>query len=183
MKFFFKDRFDRWHGLVLLLAIAGLIGLLLTASGGEDADARSALNRQLEQDVAYRARVDFLGDLYAPVLELETEGAHQQALLKLEEIARRYPGEGYGAIIKGRILLQMGAVDEAVASYVKGVKLNGDFADKNGPFSAWSELDKLVNSQLEKVAGRAQANPGNPAPRMVLNNLHYLQSRLAGGCE
>ncbi len=183
MPLMFKDGFDKLHGLALLLAIAGVAALLLISSGSGDASARADLDRQLAQDVAYRARVDFLQDLYRPVVELEQGGAHQQALLTLGEISRRYPGEGYGSLLKGRILLQVGAIEEAIASYVQGVKLNGDFADKQGPFSAWSELNGLVENQLAPFKQRARANPDNASPKQVLNNLHYLQSRLAGGCE
>ncbi|WP_245803916.1 hypothetical protein [Geothermobacter hydrogeniphilus] len=178
-----QDHFDRWHVLVLLLAVFGAAALLLTAGGGGDAAARSELNRQLEQDVAYRARIDFLQDLYRPVLDLEKSGARQQALLKLEEISRRYPGEGYGFIIKGRILLQLDAVEEAVANYVDGVRLNGDFADRQGPFSAWNEINQLVSRQLPSFSERARTHPDNATLKRVLSNLHYLQSRLAGGCE
>jgi len=179
----FKDRFDLWHLVVLALSIGGAVVLMLTAGVGGDADARMRLDRQLEQDVAYRARVDFLQDLYRPVRELDVAGAHQQALLKLEEIGRRYPGEGYGFILKGRILLRLNAVEEAVGAYVEGVRLNGDFVDKLGPFSAWEEIDRLVNGHLASLSARARANPGNPSLQQVMNNLHYLQSRLAGGCE
>jgi hypothetical protein len=178
-----KDRFDIFHLLVVLLTVVGIAALFLGGAGRGQANTSLDLDRQLEQELAYRAKVSFLQDIYAPVEVLTASGQEQQALLQLEEIGRRYPGEGYGFILKGRILKRLNTSDEAIASYVRGVKLNGDFVDRHSPLSVADEIELLVDEGLAEFKPKASAHPDNPTLKLALTNLYYLQSRLAGGCE
>jgi cytochrome c-type biogenesis protein CcmH/NrfG len=107
----------------------------------------------------------------------------QQALLKLEEIARDYPGEAHGLVLRGAILHEMGALEEAVASYVAAVRRNGEYVDARSPLSRRTEIRQLVDQGLATLRARARANPDNPSVEAALTNVYYLQSRLAGGCE
>lgn len=178
-----KDRFDIFHLMVVLLTVIGIGALFLGGAGRGQADSNLDLDRQMEQEIAYRAKVSFLQDIYAPVETLTASGQEQQALLKLEEISRRYPGEGYGYILKGRILNRLQTNDEAIANYVRGVKLNGDFVDSHSPLSVADEISALVSEGLAEFKPKADAHPDNPSLKLALTNLYYLQSRLAGGCE
>ncbi len=177
----FSDRFTLFHLLMLACALAG--ALLLGFSGGGASVAAGDGDRQFEQDLAYRARIAFLRDVYAPVETLMAEGREQQALLKLAEIARRYPGEGYGLLLRGRILHRLGAVEQAVAAYAEAVRKNPDFVDAQAPLSARPEIAALLESELQPVKQRATGRGKSPSARRALNDLRYLQSRLAGGCE
>ncbi len=179
-----RDGFDRliWLGLAgTIAALAAL--LLLGAPGGSDARQASSLDKGLERELAYQARSAFLQKLYGPVEELRAHGEPQRALLKLEELGRAYPGEAHGYLLKGAILQEFGALEEAVASYVQGVKLNGDYVDDKSPLTRRTEIRQLVDRGLQDLGDKARANPGNRSLETALRNLYYLQSRLAGGCE
>ncbi len=177
-----RDRFDRAVLLGLLVVVAAF-GWQLVSSPGESGDRSQAAERIVAQEIAHQARISFLQRVYEPVEELRAAGKSQQALLKLEEIARNYPGEAHGLILRGAILQEMGALEEAIASYVEALQRNSEYVDERSPLSRRTEIGQLVDQGLATLRARARANPGNPSVKAALTNVYYLQSRLAGGCE
>jgi len=176
-----SDRFDKLTLAGLILSIA-VLGFLLVQGGGYKSSAAS-IDKALEQQIAYQARVDFLTKLYAPVEELREEGQDSSALLKLDEIARKYPQEAHGEILRGEILLQRGATRQAINHYVRAVRLNGDYVDAASLLSRRTEIAQLVAEQLPDFADRARKEADSLPLQNTLTGLYYLQSRLAGGCE
>jgi hypothetical protein len=77
----------------------------------------------------------------------------------------------------------MGALDEALSSYVEGVKLNGDYVDAKSPLSRRAEIQRLVDEGLKDIGRRTAADPGNRSLAVSREKVNYLKSRLAGGCE
>lgn len=178
----FKDTFDKLCWALLVLVVGSAV-FLLAMGGGTAGKGSAALNKELDREMAYRARIELINKLYAPVEALRKGGNSQAALLKLDELTRKYPAEAHGYILQGEILKDMGDFDEAVASYVKGVKLNGDYVDAKSPLSRRDEIQRLVDAGLKNVGARAAANPGNRSLESLLQQINYLKSRLAGGCE
>lgn len=178
----FKDGFDKLCWLLLATACAAMAAMLLTGGGAGDRRAAGP-DKAFEREMAYRARVEMIGKIYEPVEALRKEGNSQAALLKLDELIRKYPGEAHGHILQGQILLEMGTLEEAAASFVEGVRLNGDYVDAKSPLSRRDLIQKLVTDGLKSVGARASANPGNKTLAASLRRLNYLKSRLAGGCE
>lgn len=178
----FTDTFDKITWLLLAVVIAALAGVLAT-NHGAGAGRAAGLGKAVEREMAYRARVELLARLYGPVEELRTAGNDQEALLRLNELIRSYPGEAHGYILRGEILRKMGALDEAVASFEEGVRLNGDYVDAQSPLSRRRAIEGLVAEGLAGIGGRAAANPGNRSLAASLRKVNYLKSRLAGGCE
>lgn len=178
-----SGRFDQALWIALLAASLGLVWLVATgAHPGGKSDPR-ALDRALERRIAYQAKVSLIKELYGPVETLRTAGEDQAALLKLAEIEKSYPGEAHGHILTAEIQARLGALDEAVASYAAGVRLSGDYLDKESPLSRKDEISRLVASGLQSVGERLKANPDNRTAKATMQQLYYLQSRLAGGCE
>lgn len=179
-----RDRFDR-SLCFALVAVAVALAALLALDGGSrgETGAAAGLDKALEQQMAYQARVALLQKLYGPVEELLQEGSPQTALLRLDELVGRYPGEAYGYILKGAILHEMGALEAALGSYVEGVRRNGDYIDKQSPLSRRTEIRQIVDEGLAVVGERARQHPDNQSLATALKDVRYLQSRLAGGCE
>ncbi len=179
-----KDAYDRILWSLLALTLAALAVLLSgQVTGGRTGWSAAGPDKALERRMAYQARVDFIRKLYGPVESLRQAGDLQGALFKLDELNRLYPREAHGSILKGDILSRMGALEEATACYVEGVRLNGDYVDGKSPLSRRSEIQKVADEGLRVIGGRARANPGNRSIAVALNNVNYLRSRLAGGCE
>lgn len=178
-----KGLFDKLLWLALLVLAGTLVVIVASASRpGEQAGAK-ALDQALARAMTYQSRVALIRELYGPVETLVKEGQDQSALLKLAEIEKTYPGEAHGQMLKGAIQARLGALDEAVASYATGVKLRGDYVDKENPLSRRDEIGKVVESGLRTVSARLALNPDNRTAKATMKQLYYLQSRLAGGCE
>jgi tetratricopeptide (TPR) repeat protein len=179
-----KDNFDKVFLSMLVISILALTMLLLSqpSSTGKE-NSSSTLNKALEREMSYQARVALLQKLYSPVENLRKTGDLQGALFRLDELTRTYPGEPHSFILKGEILHQMGALEEAVASYMKGVKLGGDYVDKKSPLSRRAEIQKLVDEGAREIGNRLKNNPRNTSLAASMKSVNYLQSRLAGGCE
>lgn len=178
-----KDTFDKICWVLLLAAIVSIITVIVVNRESQDGTSGSGLGKALEREMGYRARVELIVKLYGPVKELRKNGNRQQALLKLDELIRKYPGEAHGHILQGQILREMGALDEAISSYVEGVKLNGDYVDDKSPLTQRAEIQRLVDEGIKSVGARAVANPANRSIAVSLRKVNYLKSRLAGGCE
>jgi len=174
------DRFDK----ILLSLLAITVVALVVYSARSFPEKTTAIEtRSMERDLAAQARVGLLEKLYAPVTGAMQAGQKQEALLKLEEVNTRYPGEAHGFILKGEILYRMGILDGAAAGFVRGIKLNGDYIDKNSPFSKRNVIAILVEKSLPTALSAYKNSPSNPVLKENVANLNYLKSRLAGGCE
>lgn len=174
------DRFDKIIAFLLALAVTGFAILSLSALPGK---TTSIETRNMERELATQARLALLDKLFSPVTAAMQAGQLQESLLKLEEITVRYPGEAHGFILKGEILEKMGLVDRAAASFVQGIKLNGDYIDRRSPVTRREIVRKIVDSQLPSAVASYRSAPGNSSLKENLANLNYLKSRLAGGCE
>lgn len=177
MKF---DRFDK----ILILVFVGIVtGLTLAVVRSLPGKTIAVETRNMERELELQARISLLDKIYAPVTAAMQAGQYQEALLKLEEIVVRYPGEAHGFILKGEILDRLGSLDGAAAAFVRGVKVNGDYIDKRSQVSRREIIEALVAKALPKAQADYRATPGNPTLKENLANLNYLKSRLAGGCE
>ena len=176
-----KDRFDILLGILLLVCIAAT-GALLIDSGSEASQSNLAVDKAIERDMAYQAKVSFLEQLYAPVNELQADGQYESALLKLDELSRRYPDEAHGELLRGELLLKLQAIPQAVEHLAQAVRMNGDYVDQHTPMSRRTLIDQLLEHQLPKLKEKA-ASQGSAALQAALKNLYYLQGRMAGGCE
>jgi predicted Zn-dependent protease len=178
-----RGLFDKLLWLALLVLAAALVIIMVRSAGSSESAGSKVLDKAMERAMAYQSRVALIRELYGPVETLLQAGQDQSALLKLAEIEKTYPGEAHGQILKGSIQARLGAIDEAVTSYATGVKLRGDYVDKENPLSRRTEIGRVVESGLQTVSVRLAANPDNRTVKATMKQLYYLQSRLAGGCE
>lgn len=178
-----RDRFDQLLLAGLLLTLLLLVGLLVTAPGGEGYASVRGPDRHLEREIAFQARQAFLERRYHPVNELIERGALPEALLKLEELSRDLPGEVHSDMLRADILFRMGQIDRSLSSLALAVRHNGDYVDPASPLNQRDLIDAVVMQGMPQVRDRLRAQPDNRTLAKVLNDGYYLQSRLAGGCE
>ena len=176
------DRTDRVFGLLLVTAVIAL-GIVLAGAGPDGGTASARTDKEMQQALVYQAQAAFLHKLYGSVEALAKEGRPAQALLKLDQIGRNYPDEAYGYILQGELLQSLGSLAEAAHSYVKGLRIDGDYVDNHSPLNQRTKIRQLVTRGLVLFGAEAKSQPDNPTPTAALKDLHYLQSRLAGGCE
>lgn len=178
-----RDRFDQIMFAALLVVLAFVAVLLTGAVPGKDNHAVASLNRQLEREILYQARVNFIERHYSPVVALRDSGALQEALLKLEELGRTLPGEPHNDLLRGEILLRMGLFDRSLTKLASAVKSNADYVDRASPLNQRALIESAVSEGLPLLRDRLRSQPDNRSLERVLKEGYYLQSRLAGGCE
>ena len=176
-----KDRVDILLGASLLVCVI-VVAALLAGDGSHASQQSLSVDKALERDMAYQAKVSFLERLYAPVIELQEESQYAAALLKLDELFRRYPEEAHGELLRGEILLQMQTIPKAIEHIAKAVRMSADYVDQNSPLSRHKLIGELVDAQLPKLKADL-AKTGGERLQATLKDLYYLQGRLAGGCE
>ena len=178
-----RDRFDQLMvaGLIVVLLFAAV--LLVGASPDNNNRDVSTLNRQLEREILYQARVAFIERNFSPVVALRNNGSLPEALLKLEELDRALPGEAHTDLLSGDILLRMGQFDRALTKLAAAVKSNADYVDAASPLNERPMIESAVSQGLPLVRDRLRSQPDNRFMAQVLKDGYYLQSRLAGGCE
>ena len=174
------DRFDKVLVILLLGLLAAAGSLLLH---GVRTPVAKVPDKAQVRALQTQARLLFLQSTYGAVEQLIAEKRWSEALLKLEELAGRYPTEAHGAMLKGTVLAALGADAQAIASYAAAVRMDGTYVDRQSPFSRRDELARQTTAGLAKFASQGKSQPADPALRQVLRDLHYLKSRLAGGCE
>lgn len=176
-----KDRFDILLAVLLFVCVA-VIGSLLLGGGSQASQRNLAVDKAIERDMAYQAKVSFIERIYAPVSTLQTAGKYESALLKLDELSRRYPEEAHGELLRGEILLKLEVLPKAVEHLARAVRMNGDYVDQLSPFSRRTLIAQLLEKQLPVLKAKAQQRT-SAAAQTALKNLFYLQGRMAGGCE
>jgi hypothetical protein len=177
----FRDFFDKLHWFAVCGVVAAVVYLLFFASA--DGTTVRKQDKRLELALQQKAKVAFLLETYGPVEELAASGNRVEALLKLEELERDFPGEAHASILRGALLLEQGAIAEGIKAYVLGVRQNGDYIDERSLLGRHDEIEKLVNTQLPVIKLKVDRSPENRTWNKTLKNIYYLQSRLAGGCE
>ncbi len=177
----FRDFFDRLHWLAFAGVVVAAVYLLVSSSA--DGTAIRKQDKRLELALQEKAKVAFLLETYGPVEELTLAGKRTEALLKLEELERDFPGEAHAAILRGALLVEQGAIAEGIKAYVLGVRQNGDYIDEKSLLGRHEEIAALVAKQLPAAKARLDRSPDSRTWNAALKNLYYLQSRLAGGCE
>lgn len=178
-----KDRFDRltFAGIVLVMLAFG--ALLATAGRSDGRQADGSVNRQIEQEMLAQAKLSFLERHYGPVAALRDAGELQSALLKLEELERKFPGEAHGALLRGEIFYRLGLLDRAVSSLATAVRGNGDYLDPASPLNQRDLIAVAAEQGIPLLRDRVRGQPDDQAAATTLRDAYYLQSRLAGGCE
>ncbi len=174
------DGFDKILSAVLLVLLVVAVAMLLADSPVPGGASNSKV---LERTLKTQARLLFIQNTYQPVELLLKENRSQEALLKLEELAVRFPGEAHGLLLKASVLAKLGADAQAASSYAAAVRQNGEYVDQKNPLSRRDEISKLTENGLVKYVPLSKSQPGDVALKQVVRDLYYLKSRLAGGCE
>jgi len=170
------DILDSLLWLGLLLVLAAFLIIVYLAKTSPQPVGLEIRKKENEQQTLREAQNLIRQQRYLSVESLSKSGQFQQSLLKLEEISRNSAGDAHGFILRGEILAAMGAYPEAAANFAQGVRLDGSYVDKSSHLSRREAISRVVDSELKPSRASSSKPPS-------LNDLRYLQSRLAGGCE
>jgi tetratricopeptide (TPR) repeat protein len=112
---------------------------------------------------------------FRAILADKDAGRTAEALLALRERSEKGPHAGAARFLLGEIAYADKAYGPALTHYRKAVESDPSLADRASPFRSASKMQ----DRLEALSKKGWTASGAGA----LDDYHFLQRRLAGGCE
>ncbi len=176
-----------WLDKINITILAGLVavtlgmlvqhGLAARQQGGAAVSSGTSIQKAYREQVARDAR------LYRDVRHLREQGETRQAMARLKAIMKAHPGNPYSFVAMARLDLADGRLTGAIANFRKAVDARPEYVDKKTPFYIGKEIEAVVTEALAKLPREKKLKPDDKSIVVALQNVYYLQRRLAGGCE
>ncbi|XCN73615.1 MAG: hypothetical protein Q3M24_02345 [Candidatus Electrothrix aestuarii] len=134
-------------------------------------------------DEMYQKRLEQDKKIYKEVQRLFGMRMYTAAEEVLQKVQRDHPDNPRSFIYQARLQYNTGKMVEAISSYRQAVDSEPDFVDNNTPLFLGKEImDHLVAAKTT-LAQELKSRPKDEEVRKALDELLYLQRRVAGGCE
>jgi predicted Zn-dependent protease len=143
----------------------------------------TAGNPKIELKKAYEQRIASDTALYAEVVQLLAQKQFAGAGKKLEEIKTAHPGNPHSFIYQAQLQYNQGQIAAAIHSYRLAVNNEPDYVDKNTPLFIGNEIMDIITEARSKLQREKKLKPGDKNIVLALEDIYYLQRRIAGGCE
>ena len=120
---------------------------------------------------------------YSEVIELSRQKKLPQAMETLQGIITAHPDNPMSSVYLARLQYQQGKIAKAVHSYRMAVDSEPDFVDKKTPLFLGSEIMDLITEARGILKREKKLKPNDTGISLALEDMYYLQRRIAGGCE
>ena len=176
------DRFDKFNITVIALISLITIGML---ANQEIIKRRLGLDEAAaaERTLYYAEQMALNAKIYQEVISLKEEEHYDEAMTKLEDVMKTYPGRAQSYVYMAQLSFKSGKLADTIHNYRLAVENDLDYLDKKTPLFIGHEIKALVTESLEKFGREVKLKPNDKAVRNTLEDLYYLQRILAGGCE
>lgn len=136
-----------------------------------------------EQKDLYALRMEMDRKIYEDVISLKEKGLYTEAMAALQDVMKRYPKKPQSYVYRAQLYFHQAKLGEAIHNYRQAVEMEPDYVDKRTPLFIGDKIKKLVTEGREKFAREKALKPEDKGVQTALQDIYYLQSRLAGGCE
>ena len=176
------DRLDKFNITILVLISLITIGMLVNQEivkrrQGNPEAAEAERARYYAEQMALNAKI------YQEVISLKEQELYDEAMTKLQEVMKTYPGRAQSYVYMAQLSLKSGRLADTIHNYRLAVENDLDYLDKKTPLFIGHEIKALVTESLEKFGREVKLKPNDKEVRNTLEDLYYLQRILAGGCE
>jgi tetratricopeptide (TPR) repeat protein len=175
-----------WLDKLSIVAIAGL-SLITT---GMLANQEITKRRQDNPGVgangergSYTLQMELDKKIYQEVVTYQKQGGHAEAIAKLKEIVKTYPEKAQSYVYLARSHVKQGNLGDSIRSYRRAVEMEPDYMDRRTSRYIGDEIKELVEEGREKFGREKALKPKDKEVGKTLEDVYYLQRRLAGGCE
>lgn len=151
--------------------------LTVTSMQGTVADTKIDLQKFYAEKIA----ADTV--LYATVIQLLEEKRYVQVEEQLLEIEKSHPDNSKSMIYRAKLQYEQGEVAKAIHNYRLAVKKTPDYVDKKTPLFIGNKIMAVISEARGKLLREKKLKPGDMSIRVALEDIYYLQRRIAGGCE
>ena len=176
------DRFDKFNITVIALISLITIGML---ANQEIIKRRLGLDEAAaaERALYYAEQMALNAKVYQDVITLKEQELYDEAMTKLQEVMKAYPGKAQSYVYLAQLSLESGKLADSIHNYRLAVENDPDYMDKKTPMFIGHEVKELVKESLPKFGREKKLTPNDKEVRNTLEDLYYLQRVLAGGCE
>ena len=119
----------------------------------------------------------------AYLLDREVAGEGAEVLKEGLSAANRFEGNSQYHLLLARNHRLLDKVPEAVSEYRKAVESNRDFTDRSSHYYLGKTLRPFVREARNLYLGKSGDAPALAAPSGLIDDIHYLERSLAGGCH
>jgi tetratricopeptide (TPR) repeat protein len=175
-----------WLDRLSITAIAGFVlvtvGMLANQEIMEARQGNPGAVAKEEKD-SYALQVEIDKKIYHEVLSYKKQGQYTEAMAKLKDIMRRYPEKSLSYIYLAQLYVKQGKLGDGIHNYRRAVEMQPDYADGKTPLFIGDKIKELITEGREKFGREKALKPKDKKVRKALEDVYYLQRRLAGGCE
>ena len=167
--------------LALLLVITAVM-LIQHGTAARQGEGNT-MSGKAQTEEMYRKRLAQDKKIYKEVERLVGQRQYSAAQKVLQKIRKEYPDNPRSFIYQARLRYTAGKMADAISSYRQAVEEEPDFIDKNTPlFIGKSIMDDLTAAK-EQLVQEMKSTPEDKEIKKALDELLYVQRRVAGGCE
>jgi tetratricopeptide (TPR) repeat protein len=177
------DRLDKISIAAIAVLVMATIGML---SNREISKRQHGHNPGSESEGgknSYALQIEMDRKIYQEVASYQKQGLHAKAMAKLEDVMKKYPQRPRSHVYMAQLHLKQGELASAIHEYRQAVEMEPDYVDERTPLFIGNEIKELVVEAREKFGREKKLRPQDKIVKIALNDVYYLQSRLAGGCE
>ncbi len=146
-------------------------------AASHSASSTEQLRRQYDQIKRENQRI------FSEVIALKDAGDYEGAIEKLRKLIAAHGENAYGYVLLARLEYEHGSITDALHAYRKAVEKDPDYVDKTTPLFIGNEIMDVITRSRAKVNRERKLRPGDQKIRTAINDIYYLQRRIAGGCE
>lgn len=136
-----------------------------------------------EEKNSYALQMETDKKIYEEVASFKEQGLYTEAMAKLEDIKKGYPEKSLSYVYLAQLYLEQGRLGDGIHNYRRAVEMEPDYVDERTPLFIGDEIKKVVEEGREKFGREKALKPNDEKVRKAIDDVYYLQSRLAGGCE
>lgn len=174
-----------WLDKLSIVAIAVLTLIAVSMLANAEISSRAVHNNigAEQKENLYAKQKELNKKLYKEVTDSMSLGKYSEAAVKLKEIVESHPDKSLSYIYLAKLFVKQGKLGDAIHEYRRAVEMDSDYVDRKTPHFVGDEIETYVQEAREKFGREKELKPKDKEVRKVLEDVYYLQRRLAGGCE
>jgi tetratricopeptide (TPR) repeat protein len=175
-----------WLDKLSIVAIVGFSLITTGMLGNQEITKRRQHNpgtEAKEEKNSYALQMEIDKKIYQEITSFEKQGLYTEAMAKLKNIMSRYPEKSLSYIYLAQLYVKQGKLGDGFHNYRRAVEMQPDYADDKTPLFIGDKIKELITEGREKFGREKRLKPKDKNVSKALEDVYYLQSRLAGGCE
>lgn len=176
------DWLDRLSIAAIVVITVITIGMVANREIMKRQQVNSGVEAEQEKS-SYALQMEMDKKLYQEVISCKEQGLYPEAMAKLKEIMKKYPEKSLSYVYMAQLYLEQGNMGDSIHNYRQAVEMEPDYVDDRTPLFIGDKIKKLVTEGRKKFGREKTLRPKDKEVRKTIDDIYYLQSRLAGGCE